>query len=478
MKLAAVLLLAVFALAGCIRSVLGTSENFFLLAGKKIIASVPIPPSNDAGAAEGTTNVSNVAPADLVFSALDDVLTTQTRLQSLPTQEITASALLSAPVAPGFYHVSGSVSVPAGLSIQLTGDGLHVFNVDGVLNLEPGASIVTTSGAKSVDVFWNTRKSALLGAATQFTGILISEGDISVGANAIVGGKLFSRAGNLLLNSSQITDTTQGGAVLPMVSTPTNVYRVAPGQPVSFAVSAGIANSIGQVGLFAKGLPAGAVMSSNSGGPDTTGPNGSDLIGIGFVNPVTTPSVQSTFSWTPATMGTYRVVFLARSTGFFPTAQTAADLNSGIDVTTVTIEVGYGSSTAGIVSGSGNFGSGVFASTFAVAVSSRGTAGSVPATGTFRFTTTTPRLTLQSTSLQSVQTSNLSDGGKAATIQGFVLVPNIGQVPFTATAIQSGVASQPDVLRVTLAADLRNNGSEATTFGGPAVRRTGTVVIR
>jgi len=478
MKLAAVLLLALFALAGCIRSVLGTAENFSLLAGKKIIASVPIAPTSLAGAAEGTSNVSPVASADLVFTALDNVLMTQSRLQALPVQEVTSAALLTAPVPPGFYHVSGSLSIPAGASLTLVGDGLHVFNLDGMLNLEAGASLHGGPDVQSANVFWNVRKSASLGAASEFTGILIAEGDITVGANALVGGKLLSRAGNLLVNSSQITDTTESSGPMPSLSVPVNVYRVAPGQPLSFNVSANLLGFPGEVGIFAKGLPAGASMSPNSGGPDATGPNGSDLLAIASVSPIGNSAVQSTFTWTPTTIGTYRVTFLARSNSFGASAITAADLDSGIDVRTITIEVGYAGSSAGVVSGSGSFGSGVFAGTFAVAVSSRGFGINVPASGTFRFTTTTPRLSLQSSSIQSVQVTDLNDGGKAATIQGFTLVPNIGQVPFTATAIQSGVSSQPDVLRVTLAADLRRNGSGATTFGGPATRRSGTVVIR
>jgi hypothetical protein len=477
-KLAAALVLAIFVLAGCIRSVLGTSENFFLLAGKKIIASAPIPPSSDTGAAEGATNVSNVAPADQVFVALDDVLLTQTRLRELPAQEVTAAALLGAPVAPGFYHVSGSLNVPAGQSLNLTGDGLHVFNLDGILNLEPGASIQATSDVNPANVFWNTRKSASLGAATEFKGILISEGDITVGANALVGGKLFSRAGNVVLNTTQVSDTTQSGPTLPSLSIPANVYRVAPGKPLTFNIDAGLLGGFGQVGIFAKGLPAGAVVASNLGGVDTTGPNGSDLLNVGFVSPVITSSIQSTFSWTPTSTGTYKITFLARSAGFMPTVTTAADLTSGIDVRTVTIEVGAGGSAAGLVSGSGKFGSGVFEATFSVAVSSRGSNTGAPASGTFRLTTTSPRLTLQASSLTSVQVNNLDGGGKAATIQGFLLVPGIGQTPFTATAIQSAVSTQPDVFRVTLAADLRRNGSETTTFGGLAPRRNGVVVIR
>lgn len=478
MKLATALVLATFALAGCIRSVLGTSEDFYLLAGRKIIASAPITASNDAGAAEGTTNVSSITPADEVFVALDDVLLTQTRLRELPVQEVSAASLLDAPVAPGFYHVSGSLNVPAGQSLNLTGNGLHVFNLDGILNLEPGASIQATADVSPVNVFWNTRKSAKLGAATEFKGILISEGDITVGANALVGGKLFSRAGNVVLNTTQVSDTTQDGPTLPSLSIPANVYRVAPGKPLTFNVDASLLGGLGQVGIFAKGLPAGAVISSNLGGVDTTGPNGSDLLNVGFVSPLATASIQSTFSWTPTSPGTYKVTFLARAAGLMPTVVTAADLTSGIDVRTVTIEVGTGGSAAGLVSGSGKFGSGVFDATFSVAVSSRGSNTGAPASGTFRLTTSSPRLTLQASSLTSVQVNNLDSGGKAATIQGFLVVPGIGQTPFTATAIQSGASTQPDVFRVTLAADLRRNDSATTTFGGPSVRRAGVVVIR
>jgi hypothetical protein len=477
MKLAAVLLVALLALSGCIRSVLGASEAFFLLAGKKIIASAPIAPSNRAGAAEGTTNVSNIGQPDLVFAALDELVLTQNRLRALPVQEVSAATLLTAPVPPGFYHVSGSLNILSGASLHLTGDGLHVFNLDGMLNLEAGASIQADSNVQSANVFWNTPRSATLGAASQFIGILVSEGDITVGANALVQGKLLSRAGNLVLNSTQITDTTVSLNAPPALSVPANVYQVAPGQTLSFQVTADLLDSIGRVGIFSKNLPAGAVMSPNTGGTDTTGPNGSDLLNIALVTPIG-GEAKSTFTWTPTTPGTYRVNFLARAKAGIGSANSAAALRSAIDITTVTIQVGYGRPAAGIAAANGTFGSGVFAGTFTMAVSSRGTGINAPATGTLRFTTTSPRLNLKSTSIQSVQVTDLPDGGKAATILGFVLVPNFGQVPFTATAIQSGRATEPDVMRITLGADLRNNGSPATTFGGPVYRRGGTVVIR
>jgi hypothetical protein len=248
---------------------------------------------------------------------------------------------------------------------------------------------------------------------------------------------------------------------------------------VSFTVTADLLGFPGEVGLFVKDLPAGAVQTPNLGGLDSSGPNGSDLLDDELISILSGASAQSTFSWTPTVPGTYRVTYLARSRGFSgPPTVTATGFDSDIDVCTVTIEVGNPGSSAGVVSGSGVFGSGPYTGTFALAVSSRGGTGGVNGAGTLRFSTNSPRIAFQSQTIQSVQVYDLDNGARGATIQGTALISNFGQVPFTATAIDGGRGPEPDLLRVTVLADVRRNGSTTTTFGGAVNRRSGEVVIR
>jgi type VI secretion system secreted protein VgrG len=474
-KLAAAFVVGGLMLSGCIRSILGPAQTFSLLAGKKIVASSPFVPSGGVGAAGGTVNVSGSASADNVFAGLDSLINTEARLRALPQEEVTTADLLAGPVSPGFYHVAGSLSLPAGAHLHLMGDGLYVFNVDGILALGTGAAIHAGEGVRPGNVFLNVRKSATLGGGSQLSGILISEGDITADTGAMVNGKLLSRTGNIFLNTSQVVDGTLGIDTPPMLHVPANVYRVAPGQPVSFTVSADLFGFPGEVGLFVKDLPAGAVQTPNQDGPDSSGPNGSDLLDDAVIGPLSGASAQSTFTWTPTVPGTYRVTYLARSKGFSGSPSlTPTAFDSDIDVCTVTIEVGNPGSSAGLVSGSGVFGSGPYTGTFALAVSSRGGNGA----GTLRFSTISPRIAFQSQTIQSVQVYDLDNGARGATIQGTALVSNFGLVPFTVTAIDGARGTEPDLLRVTVLADVRHNGSETTTFGGPVNRRSGEVLIR
>lgn len=473
-KLAAAFVVGGLVLSGCIRSILGPAQQFYLLAGKKIVASAPLIPSGGVGAIGGTVNVAGNAPADGVYAGLDSLINTQSRLRSLPQEEVTTADLLAGPVPPGFYHIAGSLNLPAGGHLHLMGDGLYVFNVDGILTLGTGAAIHAGEGVQSGNVFLNVRKSATLGSGSQLAGILITEGDITAGTNAVVNGKIFSRTGNIFLNTTQIIDGTGGFGTSPALHVPSNVYRVAPGQALTFTVSADLLGFPGEVGLFVKDLPAGAVQTPNQDGPDSSGPNGSDLLDDEVIPILSGASAQSTFSWTPTVPGTYRVTYLARAkTGGLP-----SEFDSPIDVCTVTIEVGYQGSSAGVVSGSGVFGSGPYTGTFALAVSSRGGTGEVTASGSLRFSTSSPRIAFQSETIESVQVYDLENGARSATIQGTALISNFGRVPFTATAVDGGRGTEPDLLRVTVLADVRRNGSPTTTFGGAVNRRSGEVVIR
>lgn len=474
-KLTTVLLLAAIALAGCTRSILGATQSFSLLAGKKIVASVPIMPAGNVGAPEGVTNIPNNSTPDLISTALGALQTTQGRLQTLPVREVTAAELLGAPVAPGFYHVSGSLTVPAGQSLTLAGDGVYVFNTDGALVLGDGSAISLGTEVQAANVFWNTRTSASLGVNAQFSGILIAEGDITVGANAVAGGKLLSRTGSILVGTPQFSDPTTSGPLEPALHVPANTYQVKPGQTVSFTVGADFLGGSGQMGLFVKGLPAGATQVPNVGGKDAVGPNGSDLLALG---PVTGP-FQSTFTWVPQVTGTYRITYFAR--GAAPATVVSADgtgLNSAIDFCTVTIVVAKSTSTPGGVAGTGSFGSGATSGTFSLSVGSRGTGAGVAPSGLLRITNNDPRLSLQSDRIESVEVADLGGGRRIATVTGTMLVPNFGRVPFSATAVDGGTSASPDEFQLTVMADLRHNGSPVTVFGGVLNRRGGEIVIR
>jgi hypothetical protein len=458
-----VALLAVLVLAGC-RSILGAAESFVLLAGGNLQATSTVTVNGQIGAGGTITNVpgSLTTPSE-VEDALEDLLTTQRRLQELPSEPVTMASLLAGPVAPGFYQITGSFNIPAGQSLSLDGDGMYVFNATGALQLGDGASVTLGSGADRENVIYNVT-SASIGANVSLEGIVVAEAGISAGANLLLNGQLLSRTGNIDLVSGSVTEPIFAGLDTVALGVPSTQITVAPGTPVTFPVSAASVGILSDdLAIFAKGVPAGATHTPSDGVADTSGPNGSDLILTGEPA-ISFPfgSIDTTFSWVPTTPGIYRITYFARGEVLIPVAPDLPDvsaLDGPIDVCTVTIRVEVPGSTPGIVSGNGSFGAGTH---FAVSASSR-VARRTVVTGSFRITA--PGLVVRSHVLTRLVRADLGGGRRSITLYGTANASNYGTVPFQAVFVDGG-RSVPDSLEITLAVDPVRFGTSTVTVGG------------
>jgi uncharacterized repeat protein (TIGR01451 family) len=117
--------------------------------------------------------------------------------------------------APGVYCSDGAMSV--GGSITLTGNGTHIFRVNGALGTTAGAVVSLASGASACDVFW-TPHATTFGAGTSFVGTLFDNDAVTAGAGTSILGRI------LAFNGPVTTATTTIN--LPTCIPPTGTLHV------------------------------------------------------------------------------------------------------------------------------------------------------------------------------------------------------------------------------------------------------------
>jgi hypothetical protein len=106
----------------------------------------------------------------------------------------------------GMAHLGDSTFLPGAYDasilftnrpITLSGDAdsVFIFRSDSTLDFGKGASIVFTGGASAKNLFWQVGSTASIAAGVRFDGTLLADSTITVGAGAVVNGRLFSMTG-------------------------------------------------------------------------------------------------------------------------------------------------------------------------------------------------------------------------------------------------------------------------------------------
>ena len=110
---------------------------------------------------------------------------------------------------PGVYSSGGS-SLTLGENSTITFDGegkqnaVFIVQVDGDLTMGAGTRIILTGGAHPQNVFWQVNGTATVGADSVFVGVVLAKGDITMGANTPVAGRLITET-DVYTNNNQFT---------------------------------------------------------------------------------------------------------------------------------------------------------------------------------------------------------------------------------------------------------------------------------
>jgi Ice-binding-like/Bacterial Ig-like domain len=178
------------------------------------IGAAVMPSGFGPGVITGEMQVGSVDAA-----AYSDMLTAYTDIQSL-TGGVAFPTLPAAPLSPGLYTSAAALAVPAAGTVTLDGGGdpnaVFVIQVNGALSLGAGAQVILMGDARASNVFWQVNGAFSAGANAQFVGTVLASTTGTIGAGALVNGRVLAETAVTLNDndfySAPPTVTLAGGA--------------------------------------------------------------------------------------------------------------------------------------------------------------------------------------------------------------------------------------------------------------------------
>jgi predicted secreted protein with PEFG-CTERM motif len=105
---------------------------------------------------------------------------------------------------PGVYCTTGAASIGAA-GITLSGNGIYIFKIGGVLTTVTNSNVMLTNGAQSSYVSWVPTGATTLGANTKFAGIILDAAGVTIDNNVSMIGKVLAFGGTVSTSADAIT---------------------------------------------------------------------------------------------------------------------------------------------------------------------------------------------------------------------------------------------------------------------------------
>lgn len=140
------------------------------------------------------------------------------QLAAIPDVPVVLNLAGNNTIAPGVYDV-GATTLDGVLT--LSGAGVYIFRSSSSVAVTPGvgAEMKLTNGADACNVFWQIPASMTIGAGAKIIGTIVTDTAlISLGANATLQGRAFSRIAQVTMLGNQITEPIC--MTVPVISTP------------------------------------------------------------------------------------------------------------------------------------------------------------------------------------------------------------------------------------------------------------------
>jgi Ice-binding-like/VPDSG-CTERM motif len=220
--------------AGATPVLLGTANNFAVLAGSAISTTgTSVINGGNVGEYPGTsvglglsitppftTDIGNM----VAHTAQNDLSTAFGVAAGEPvTQTLTGTDLGGLTLTPGVYFFATSAQLTGQLTLndENNPDAQFVFQIGSTLTTASGSSVVTINAGGSttpgISVFWQVGSSATLGTSTSFEGNILAYTSISDTGGSTVDGRLLAENGAVSLDDTTINAppaepvTTGGG---------------------------------------------------------------------------------------------------------------------------------------------------------------------------------------------------------------------------------------------------------------------------
>ncbi|MGC1425595.1 MAG: ice-binding family protein, partial [Nitrosotalea sp.] len=87
---------------------------------------------------------------------------------------------------PGVYCINGDTNIGSG-PITLTGNGMHIFKINGALGQAANTDVILANGAQSGSVIWMPTGATTIGANSHLIGT-VNGAPITIGANSDING--------------------------------------------------------------------------------------------------------------------------------------------------------------------------------------------------------------------------------------------------------------------------------------------------
>lgn len=181
---------------------LGQATGYAIISGTSVTNTGNSTVRGDIGA---STTASGFSPGAQPYgtiqtgsadtTAYNDFLAAYSEVQSR-TGGTALPALAGATLSPGLYTDSAAAGMAASTVATLNAGGnpnaVFVIQVNGALTLGAGAQIQLTGGAQASNVFWAVTGAFSVGAGGQFVGTAMASSTGSIGAGALVNGRVLA----------------------------------------------------------------------------------------------------------------------------------------------------------------------------------------------------------------------------------------------------------------------------------------------
>ncbi|MCX5689252.1 MAG: ice-binding family protein [Planctomycetota bacterium] len=197
--------------------ILGTAQNFAVLAGSTVTNTGSSVITGDAGVWPGSAMTGfppaimhgTLHAADAVAGiAQADVTIAYNSLASMiRTADLTGIDLGNQVLTPGVYFFSSSAQLTSTLVLDAQGnpDAIFVFQIGSTLTTANSSAVSVTNAADACNIYWQVGSSATLGTNTAFQGNILAMASITLNTGAsIIEGRALARTGAVTLDSNSI----------------------------------------------------------------------------------------------------------------------------------------------------------------------------------------------------------------------------------------------------------------------------------